>query len=170
MSIEDFLVRQLGLAKDLVENRISTIFLNGCCVDHIETAVIEDGSVLALSAALPGLAGASLRRGGYYACLRESITRSEEIFNGRMHEGVIAVKLFNLLIGELGPVFLKKGIIMFRPDIAAFFRGCKQDFWNQVESAHLEDRSVVSSILAGEDIYRGAESILISVCEPGDRE
>jgi len=57
-----------------VKEKISTIFLDGKAVDSPETALLREGSTLALSSAMPGLAGAILRRDGPYASLRSSIT------------------------------------------------------------------------------------------------
>lgn len=95
---------------DYVNYRITTVFLDGSCVDDLKTTIIKDGSVLALSSAMPGLAGATMRRGSTYASLRESITYSEKGDSTLGSEGTVTVKLFNVLINELGPVFLQRGI------------------------------------------------------------
>ena len=44
--------------------RIQTIFLNGKPVDDTDAAILKDGDCLALSAAMPGLVGATMRSGG----------------------------------------------------------------------------------------------------------
>lgn len=54
-SIADFLFRQLSLERDFVEKKISTVFLDGECVDDISLAGMKDGSVVAFSSALPAL-------------------------------------------------------------------------------------------------------------------
>jgi hypothetical protein len=69
-SVKTLLCEQLGLSPEYLEERIQTIFLDGRPVDDVNSAIIEDGSTLALSAAMPGLAGATLRKGGYYAPMR----------------------------------------------------------------------------------------------------
>ena len=56
-SIRELLCRQLGVRADYVDQRIQTIFLDGKTVDDVDTAMIRQDSTLALSAALPGLAG-----------------------------------------------------------------------------------------------------------------
>lgn len=60
-----------------VEGRIQTLLLNGLAVDNLDTAVLRSGARLALSAAMPGVAGATLRRDGHYAPMRKSITLDE---------------------------------------------------------------------------------------------
>ncbi len=97
------------LAPDFVENRIATIFLNGKPVDDMEAATMRDGFVLALSSAMPGLAGATMRRGGFFSSLRDSITHREDEDIQKSGEGMITVRLFNMLMKELGPTLLRIG-------------------------------------------------------------
>ena len=73
-SVQDFLVQQLGLNPEVIDGKIQTIFLNGKAVDDPGQAFLTDGASLALSGALPGLVGATMRRGGFYSTLRNSIT------------------------------------------------------------------------------------------------
>ena len=65
-SVQDFLIRQLGLNPEVIDEKIQTIFLNGKAVDDPGQAFLTDGASLALSGALPGLVGATMRRGGFY--------------------------------------------------------------------------------------------------------
>jgi hypothetical protein len=115
-----FLTDELGVDPGYVKERITTIFLDGQVVDDLERAPLRDGSLLALSAAMPGLVGATLRRGGYYAAMRAAITHgAERAADGDGGERVVRVKLFNLLIAELGPVLLARGIVLARDEAAA---------------------------------------------------
>ena len=113
-SIKTYLCSYLGIDSDYFENRIQTLFLDGSPVDDPETAVLRTGSVLALSGAMPGLAGATLRRGGFYGRLRGEISYDQETAGETTGETtgecLIRVKLFNLVVKELGPLFLEKGI------------------------------------------------------------
>ena len=84
VSVQELLCRQLGLSADYIDNRLQTIFLDGKAVDNVKTAVIRQGSTLALSAAMPGLAGATLRRGGAYASMRHKITHEKNTKNQSM--------------------------------------------------------------------------------------
>jgi len=121
ISIESFLCDDLALNPQFVQEEISTIFLDGKAVDSIESALLREGVTLALSSAMPGLAGASLRRDGMYAALRSPITYKEKPGNAPIREGRIIIKLFNLLIEELGPLFLKKGILVKASEAREFF-------------------------------------------------
>lgn len=107
-----FLVEQLGLEPSYVEGRISTIFLDGDVVDDPERAVLRDGSILALSAALPGLVGATLRKGGYYSTMRAGITHRSQAAGEPVAPGIVQLKLFNLIIAELAPALLAHGLVL----------------------------------------------------------
>lgn len=130
-SIQDLLSLQLEIPPDYLENRIQTIFLDGKAVDNPGEAVVRDGSTLALSAAMPGLVGATIRRGGAFASLRRAITFSEGGQAIVQIEGRIILKLFNLLVPELGPPLLAKGIWMKGEDLNRFLGGLKKEFWEE---------------------------------------
>lgn len=132
ISIRNLLCRQIDVSDDYLDQRIQTIFLNGKVVDNVDTAVIRQGATLALSAAMPGLAGATLRRGGAYAAMRSQISHKNNRVDDSAENGTVMLKLFNLVASELGPMFLKKGILVsgrnienFLQKIPDFFRdGC----------------------------------------------
>jgi hypothetical protein len=116
VSIQAFLSDHLGLTPEYIRDRVKTIFLDGKSVDDLEETLIRDGSTLALSAALPGLAGAVLRRGSPFAGLRSRVVDREKDRSSRAKEGTVFLKLFNLLLPELGPLFLRKGILISGKD------------------------------------------------------
>ena len=93
-------------------DRIQTIFWQGQPVDDLQNCLTVEGGVLALSAALPGLVGACLRRGGAWARLRSSITHSQEETHEEHRRGWITVKLFNFMLREIGPILLERGVLM----------------------------------------------------------
>jgi hypothetical protein len=98
------------LNREYVGGRIKTVLLNGRPVDDLGSAMVDDGSTLALSAAMPGLVGATMRRDGLLAPFRNTIAHQELQTQGPAGDGWIVLKLFNLLIAELGPTFLERGI------------------------------------------------------------
>lgn len=119
-SVAAFLTDDLGLAADYVGTRIATVFLNDQVVDDIEEARLRDGSRLALSAAMPGLVGATLRRGGHYAAMRAAITRVAGAAPALAEQPVtIQVALFNLLLAEIGPALLARGVLLGREEARA---------------------------------------------------
>ena len=112
-SVKEVLCDQLGIHAEYLEDRIQTLFLNAKVVDDVNACIVAEGSTLALSGALPGLVGATLRRGGFYASFRSQISHDKTTAPLPLQgTGKITLKLFNLVVKELGPVFLEKGILI----------------------------------------------------------
>jgi hypothetical protein len=126
-SIDAFLREELGAGPAMID-KIQSIILDGKPVDDIGTALIHDGSALALSAAMPGLVGATLRRGGAYSSLRSAITYHETASERAPGDGWVNIKLFNLLMAELGPQLLRKGVVLGSSDFLGFFMERAEDF------------------------------------------
>ena len=122
-SIRSLLCDQFGLSPDYVKNRIQTAFLNGKPVDDFDTAVIGEGSVLTLSGAMPGLAGATLRKGGFYSAMRATVTHRDNSERGEEEEGFITIRVFNILLNELAPVLLAFGVYLRKDDFNDFVEG-----------------------------------------------
>ena len=61
-SVADFLTVDLAIDPDYVRRMIATVFVDSMVVDDLENAMLGPGSTLTLSAAMPGLVGATLRR------------------------------------------------------------------------------------------------------------
>jgi hypothetical protein len=121
-SIRDLIVDCLGIPNDYLEERIQTLFLNGSVVDDLNSCNIKEGSTLALSGAMPGLAGAVLRRGGFYASFRRQISHNDSPSRIDKDNHWIVLKLFNMIVKELGPGFLAKGIWMEGDKLQKFLR------------------------------------------------
>lgn len=117
-----FLRDGLGLTDEYIETRIQTVFLDGKPVDDIDGALIRDGSTLALAPAMPGLMGAMLRRGGYYAPMRSGITHHSDAAPQGIGQGRIVMKLFGMALRELGPNLLERGIGVDAGDLAQIVR------------------------------------------------
>ena len=138
ISVRDLLCRQIGVRDDYLDQRIQTIFLDGKVVDNVDTAVIRQGSTLALSAAMPGLAGAVLRRGGAYAAMRSQISHKNNIADLSSKNGTVRLKLFNLVALELGPMFLKQGIWIDGNNLVNFFQRVPDFFWDGCLTAEID--------------------------------
>lgn len=124
---------------DYLENRLQTMFLNGRPVDAPKETVVENDAVIALSAALPGLVGATMRRSGRYAALRDSISAVTTRHSSAACPGRITVKLFNVTAKELGPHFLQRGILLKGPDLHQFLHGIAPSFWKECTAAFFNE-------------------------------
>lgn len=141
-SIESLLCQQLGMSPEYLRERIQTIFLDGKPVDDVNATTLHNGSTLALSAAMPGLAGAIFRKQGFYAPLRSKGFSEKVNGGGKVHEGMITIKLFNLLLKELGPLFLSQGVLVDGKSLSNFFRMQPRDFWEDCLAAEVDGETI----------------------------
>ena len=110
-SVSEFLAQAAGIDPAYLARRVQTVFLNGHPVDDLARTAVRGGDAIALSAALPGLAGAVLRRGSAYAAMRHSITwEGTPVEKGGAGTAAATLKLFNLVARELGPGLLAAGV------------------------------------------------------------
>jgi hypothetical protein len=109
--LASFLCEQLGIASDYLDQRVQTIFVNARAVDRVEQIFVGPGDVIALSAAMPGLAGATLRKGGLLAGFRKDISHVDDPkASGTAHKTMVTLKLFNLVAREIGAQLLQNGV------------------------------------------------------------
>ncbi len=112
-SVADFLAIDLEIEPDYVRHTIATVFVDAMVVDDLDRAMLHPGSTLTLSAAMPGLVGATLRRSSYYAAMRAEVSWREGSSSARDESAqTIRVKLFNLIIPGVGPSILRRGIVL----------------------------------------------------------
>ncbi|MFH0824400.1 MAG: hypothetical protein V2B18_16730 [Pseudomonadota bacterium] len=152
VSVRDVVCGELGVESDYLDRRINTIFLNGKPVDDVDAAFIEAGSTLTLSASMPGLVGAVMRKGGFYAAMRCSITHRTAAAGPAGHEKtLLRLKLLNMTANELGPLFLQRGVLITGSELAAFFASRPDTFWKAWEQGSVDDEEV------GPDEFRNTD-------------
>jgi hypothetical protein len=155
MVIRDDLVplffRLLSRAEYLDE-RIQTIFLNSKAVDDVDSTIVENGSTLALSGPMPGLAGATLRRGGLFSGMRSQISYDKSLSNAQKSTGKIYLKLFNLVVKELGPTFLQKGVWIPGKRLKQFTLENLDNLQTNFTSVQLDGKAFEISELAKMDV------------------
>jgi hypothetical protein len=116
-TLKSLLSDQFAIPADYVTDRITTVFLDNRPVDDLDRAIVQDGSRVTLSAAMPGLVGATMRRGGFYAALRQGISHVVDSRAAEGECGTVRLKLFNLLLAELGPLVLARGLILEQDEL-----------------------------------------------------
>jgi len=113
VTVRAFLQEILGLDPGYVEERLQTVFLDGQPVDDFDGSAVRPGAVLALSGAMPGLAGATMRRGGYYSRMREGITHGTvDMPEGGGESRFVVVKLFNRPLEDLADVVAARPLLV----------------------------------------------------------
>ncbi|MCD6271374.1 MAG: hypothetical protein J7K30_00670 [Deltaproteobacteria bacterium] len=104
--------------------------------------LVNDGAVLALSAAMPGVMGACLRKGGLYAPMRSNISLKKRASDITRQYGEVVIKLFNLVLKELGPVFLEDGILACGDKVRELLSKRQDEFRTGISSARLADEDI----------------------------
>jgi len=146
-SVKTLVCERLGMDEAYFDERVQTLFLDSKPVDDPATAVVKNGSILALSAAMPGLVGAVFRKGGKYKWMRGSITHPDENDVTAGKTGWVTVKLFNLILKELGPFFLEAGVWLKRETIQAFFVDRFSRLTGNLQSVVLNGREIAPQAL-----------------------
>ncbi len=162
--IRSLLCDQFGLIPAYLSDRINTIFLNGKPVDDDATAVVEDGATLALSAAMPGLVGATFRKAGCLAAFRGSITyQKNDHAPAACRDGIVTIKLFNLLVEEIGPLFLERGIWIDGPNWQEFTKSSASELERSIERIETDQPDVTLKTLADPAWIRSQTRIFLTV-------
>jgi hypothetical protein len=164
-TVEDFLQKAAAVAPAYLKERVQTVFLNGKALDDFSTARVADGDHLALSAAMPGLAGAVLRRGGFYSAMRRQISyEARPQADDAAGEISVVLKLFNMVARELGPDLLRQGILVSGVQLMDFVERQGRWAWKGCLTAEAGGQPVAASQIS--ERLRGREWIRLSVHEP----
>ncbi len=157
-TLKETICDQLGVAEEYFEDRIQTIFLNFKAVDAPEKALVKDGAMIALSAAMPGLVGATMRKGGAFSMFRSSISFSEDVEDIEQHRGLITLRLLNMIARELGPPMLANGVYVTGEQMTAFFKTRATEFNSERCEVILNGKAVsweqlIGMELSGKKVY-----------------
>ncbi len=131
-SLSDLLCDQFKISPGYIKSEIKVIFLDNSPVDDLDKAIIKDGGVLALSAAMPGLVGAAMRRDGL-SWMRNAITYHENESRHEKQEGIVNMKLFNQVMADLGESFIRRGVYLKSTFLAWFLKRFSEEFWMDIK-------------------------------------
>ncbi|MEE4262664.1 MAG: hypothetical protein V2I56_08215 [Desulfobacteraceae bacterium] len=160
-SVKELLCNQLGIHEDYLAHRIKTIFLNAKVVDDVNSAIVDEDATMALSGAMPGLVGAILRSGGFYAPMRSQISHEENRPASQLKKGNITLKLWNLVVKELGPTFLQRGIWLKGQEIRSFIERHGEELKSGGLSAKMRGKALTLDQL--QDITWDSDLVLLQV-------
>jgi hypothetical protein len=150
-SIKQLLCDQLSIQEKYLDERIKTIFLNSKAVDDVDSTIVQNESTLALSGPMPGLAGATFRRGGFFSGMRSQISYDKTLSRAPKSTGKICLKLFNLVVKELGPTFLERGVWLKRKQLLDFISENADHLKNGCISAKLGEQDIEPAELSNID-------------------
>jgi len=109
-----------GFSMDYINNRVETVFVNGLPADNMQQKLYGETAVLALSAAMPGLAGAIFRKGGVHASLRSGTATGLAAADQINTPIVVRLKLFNIIAVERGVQLLADGCTLAAAALVKF--------------------------------------------------
>jgi hypothetical protein len=145
-SIASLLQRLPGFSTDYIENQIQTVFYNGDAIDDLSQPLTGPTPTIALSAAMPGLAGAILRKNSPAAPLRKTRSKAAAAASGGSIMTVL-IKLFNTLAIDRGPALLRSGIRIKAADLAGFL-SLRPSLLKKIRDIRLAGSPVPADVLA----------------------
>ncbi len=144
-TLAKFLSKLPGVTADYLTNIVQTIFLNGTAVDDLSIPLVGRHPVIALSAAMPGLAGAIFRKNSFHSALRtenkpllSSVEGSESLF--------VTLKLFNSIARDRGPELLQAGVTM-AADLLLSFLLKRPQLTRKILTVHYMDKEITAAEL-----------------------
>ena len=155
VTLVPFLLDLPGFSEEYIEKTVQTVFIDGVAADSLDRT-LPPGTTLALSAAMPGLAGAIFRRQGLHGSLR-SHTRKKPAAPTEQ-SGFITLKLFNMIAADRIRDLLEHGICVTGSSFVAF--AANRDALLQPPAVLLLDHKPVSP---GELLQVAATQPLLAV-------
>lgn len=140
-TIGEFLASLPGFTSHYIRERIETIFLNGLPVDDLQTRMGGPSPELAISASMPGLAGAIFRKNSVHAALRTSQTDSLPGTARSSEKIIIRLKFFNSIASEKGGIILQNGCLMNCDSVLKFINYRRQLF-SHLLALHWNDKAI----------------------------
>ena len=164
-SVKGTLCNQLGIHEDYLAQRIKTIFLNAKVVDDVDSAIVPKDATMALSGAMPGLVGAIMRSGGFYAPMRRQISHNKNMAASDPETAQVTLKLWNLVVKELGPTFLERGVRIDGAEMRSFFERHLETLKTGCKAVELDGKQ--ASIDQFMDFTHDADPVFLKVI-PGE--
>jgi hypothetical protein len=148
ITIDEFLCNCPGFSKKYLSETVQTIFLDGTAVDDLKTPLSGPHPVVALSAAMPGLAGAIFRKNGLHSALRTPSPASPSNHTPQKPL-TVTLKLFNRIARDKGARFLSEGAVMAPSSLSAFL-GSRPELLDNIQNATIDSKPVSIESLSGE--------------------
>lgn len=120
-TIKKFLCNLRGITEEYLFQHVETIFLNNTPIDDLDQTIQHNPSVLALSSAMPGLAGAILRRNSIHSGLRTKITAHSQP-EKTQQSLTVTLKLFNKIARDCGCDLFYEGITISTQKLMCFLK------------------------------------------------
>ena len=117
-SIYSFLLSLPGFTEDYLLREVQTIFYNGDALDDLDSELAGSFATIALGSAMPGLAGAIMKKGSICGAFRK--TRAVQNVSRQGNPIEVRLKLFNTIARDRGPRLFEKGLVIDAQDLILF--------------------------------------------------
>ena len=135
-----FLSELPGFTADYIGDVVQTIFLNGTAIDDLTTPFEGYNPTLALSAAMPGLAGAIFRKNSFHSALRTDTKKTGPVTN-QLRDLTITLKLFNSIAQERGIELLKRSVCIKAKPVLLFFSK-RESLLQKISTIEFEKKTI----------------------------
>jgi hypothetical protein len=119
-SIDALLFGLPGFSEEYVKTNVQTIFLNGLPADNLQQQLFGKEAVIAISAAMPGLAGAIFRKDGVHASLRTTTAGMLSSQDAPEAPITIRLKLFNMIAMDRGEQLFRDSCVISAKSLDQF--------------------------------------------------
>jgi hypothetical protein len=92
-----------------------------------------------------------MRSAGKLACFRSNISHRDGPGHISRHGGTVCLKLFNLLLKDLGPGFLSRGVLIPVGKIGNFLQGFSSEDWQDCGHVSLNGNAIDPADLSRTD-------------------
>ncbi len=155
-TILSFLLTLDGFSESYIESEVQTVFYNGDALDDLETELAGATATIALGSAMPGLAGAIMKKGSICGAFRKNRAIIDRASSGA--PVTVRVKLFNTVARERGPRLLRSGVNIEVKDLLSFLSNRPQ-LVNALKNMRFRGKAVQPGELAG--ILTACDNLLI---------
>ena len=162
LAIGTFLANLPEFDVDYLTDKVQTIFLDGDAIDDLNKPFSGPTHVIALSAAMPGLAGAIFRRNSICAALRKNSGKMADDLGKGKEDIEISLKLFNVIAQEKGSALLLHGGI-FRGEVLREFFSMRKSLIPQIRTLMIDSSECVGENLLS---YLQPDSLYHTVIAP----
>jgi hypothetical protein len=156
-SIGEFLFALPGFSEEYVNKSVQTIFLNGLPADNLQQQLFGKEAVIAISAAMPGLAGAIFRKDGVHASLRTTTAAELSSKDALETPITIRLKLFNMIAMDRGEELLSNTCIIAAKSLRAFL-SYRPPLCAAIQKTTLNgeiiDANTLQELLSAEDLIK----------------
>jgi len=104
-----------------------------------------------------------MRRGSAYASFRRAITYKKAGHDPQQKPGMVRLKLFNIVMNDLGLEFLEKGFFITPRGLTNVFKNQSPDFWQGCKEIKLNETPVNTGLLKNGHLDLQGDLVFFSV-------